>query len=74
MHSLIDLLFSQHPSYGSGAGSYPNDIGTLHFSALSTNSEVGTISLDAGGSLSGCQISGWGVTTSEEMILRLYFK
>ncbi|ELT89463.1 hypothetical protein CAPTEDRAFT_159950 [Capitella teleta] len=55
--------FTRHPNYGSGTGSYPNDIGTLHFSPLTSNSEVGTISLDNGGSLSSCVISGWGVTT-----------
>ncbi|ELU15983.1 hypothetical protein CAPTEDRAFT_21170 [Capitella teleta] len=55
--------FVRHPSYGSGPGSYPNDIGTLHFTAFTSNSEIGTISLDSGGSLSSCVISGWGVTT-----------
>jgi hypothetical protein len=61
--------YKQHPNYsGIGATGYPNDVGVLFFSAVSTNTNVRVITMatSADGNFAGtsCVISGWGRTAA----------
>jgi hypothetical protein len=60
---------TRHPNYsGIGATGYPNDVGVLFFSAVSTNTNVRVITMatSADGNFAGtsCVISGWGRTSA----------
>lgn len=66
MVNCFKLILFQHPRYGSGAGSFPNDIALLQFSAVETFSTVKAITItnsDQAGNRD-CWITGWGRTQS----------
>jgi pancreatic elastase II len=59
-------LATRHPSYNENANGYPNDIAVLGFPSISTNANVGYISLASSGDFAGasCVITGWGLMSA----------